>query len=187
MSLKTPTLKYESIVRKEFNRLDSKGKIDLSKVSSGLHFDRIIKRYAERLERGLESRKEIFDPESIQICINSRSYNYTRPENVPPIEAMRFEALLPYGFIKVIPQIDLKTITREQRQELLDLPVDELKEIFLNYLQTNYPLPKLSKIQLHDLVCFFLDSFIEPIYCELLWDHSLVMSIVSIIGERRYE
>lgn len=160
----------ESYVRRKLAKLDSQGKIDLSKIHNSLHLKRIIENLIN--ESDSFSLKEVFDPKMIQIAINSRHYNYLRPEG-----ALKYDALT----------FDFKTVTAEERYKLLELPLDELRDRISNYLKIAYPLPFMTKIQIYKLADFFTCSFADTIYCEALWDNSLVMSIVSIVTGIRYE
>ena len=160
----------ESYVRRKLAKLDSQGKIDLSKIHNSLHLNRIIENLI--IESDSFSLKDVFDPKMIQLAINSRHYNYLRPEG-----ALKYDALT----------FNFKTITAEERYKLLELPLDELRERISNYLKIAYPLPNMSDLQMFDLADFFTKSFADTIYCEALWDERLVKSIASLIGERRYE
>lgn len=173
MSLKHPTRDYQTKVRNELIKLDSEGKIDLSKVYNSLHFERIINYICTESKTNWFTLEELLEPETLERMIKSRHYNWIRPE-----VAIKYDA---YTF-------DFKTLTKKERQKLLDFPLDELRNMISDYLQIHYKLPMLSPLQMLDLADFFVNQFIEPIIgsSELLWDPKMVNSIVSIIGERSY-
>ena len=160
----------ESYVIRKLNKLDFQEKIDLSKVFNSLHLKRIISNLIE--ESNSFQLKDVFDPEMIMIAIKSRHYNYLRPEGAIKYDPLTF---------------DFKKLNSKEREQVLDFPLDELREMIGTYLQLFYKLPQLSDLQMFDLADFFTKSFADTVYCESLWDYSLVMSIVSIVAEKRYE
>ena len=182
MSLKH--IDYYTEARNELTKLESQGKISFYNID-GLRFKRIVEHIVKRRSTG-ETKREVYSISSIRTMQEANGYNWTRPEGVPRLEGDCVEQLLPYGF-KINQSPDFKTLTREERNKKLDLPLDELRLEISIYLQKNYKLPHLSPLQMSDLADFFTKSFADTIYCEALWDERLVRSIASIVGERRYE
>lgn len=70
------------LVTKQLAILDSEQKINLNKIQNSLHFNRIVENILTELDSSTYD--EIFDPECINIMINSRHYNWTRPVGSPP-------------------------------------------------------------------------------------------------------
>ena len=168
LSSKTEESRIMRKIVRKLAILDSEEKIDLSKVHNALHLKRIIEHLIED-SKSFEP-EDVFNPRMIQIAINSRHYNYLRPEGTLKYDALTF---------------NFKTVTEDERQRLLELPLDELRDRIENYLKIAYPLPSMSKSDMFKLADFFTQSFADTIYCEALWDESLVMSIVGVIGGKR--
>ena len=123
MSLKHPAKDYQSEARNELTKLESQGKISFYKID-GLRYKRMIELIDKKRSTG-ETKREVYSISSIRAMQEANGYNWTRPEGAPRLEGDCVEQLLPYDF-KINQSSDFKTLSSEERNKKLDLPLDEL-------------------------------------------------------------
>lgn len=184
MSLKQVTKRItRKSVKLELNKLDSEGKIDLTKLYNGLHFERLVDYIINDLKSGDYDLEEAFEPKMLMIAIKSRHYNWIRPENAPFYHE--------YEYYKThTMRTDPKPITREERTKLLELPLDDLRRLIAQRLlalgKSNYydNVMKLNERQFYAATELILDGFTNTIYDECFWDKMLIESLISLVLER---
>lgn len=170
-------------VKIELNKLDSEGKIDLSKLYNGLHFERLVDHIIRDCKSGGYALEDAFNPEMLMFAIKSRHYNWIRPENAPFFDELEY-------YKTHTMRTDPKPITKEERTKLLEIPLDKLRQQIANRLVTlgksNYynNVMKLNERQFYAATELILEGFTNTIYDECFWDKMLIESLISLVLER---